>query len=257
MRHTGRLNIKYMVQSRQLSFDHPDNHYTAAIFKYMREFSIKFRSYCNIVCIDDKHSIKCGEPGYPVAAVDRGKQVLVAIDKPFVVSDHDFTKAKITPSVSLVCDIPMSMEESFYRGMVCVGLKDSIFQPSSPFRHGAELYNLLQMISKPILCLYSDGGPDHRVTYLSVQLSLICLFRALDLDYLIAARTAPHNSFRNPVERIMSLLNVGLQAVGIMRETKSDEFGRKPVRWRRFVNLPQKRKASKKSFFPPCHHQLS
>lgn len=224
MRYTGRLNIKYMIQSRQLNFDHPDSHYTAAIFKYMREFSIKFRNYCDLVCIDDKHCIKCGEPGYPVAAVDRGKQVLVATDKPFIVADHDFTKTKITPSVSLVCDIPMSIEESFYCGRVFVSLKDSVFQPSSPFRHGAELYNLLQAVSNPILCLYSDGGPDHRVTYLSVQLSLICLFRALDLDYLIAARTAPHNSFRNPVERIMSLLNIGLQAVGIMREAKSDEF---------------------------------
>ena len=103
-------------------------------------------------------------------------------------------------------------------------LKDGIFQPSSCFRHSAELYNILKGIHfKPILCLYSDGGPDHRVTYLSVQLSLICLFRALDLDYLIAARTAPNNSFRNPVERIMSLLNIGLQAVGIMREKMSND----------------------------------
>ena len=38
---------------------------------------------------------------------------------------------------------------------------------------------------------------------------------------MIAARTAPHNSFRNPVER---LLNVGLQAIGIMRGIESDEF---------------------------------
>ena len=137
---------------------------------------------------------------YPVAAVDRKKQVLVAIDKPFIVSDHDFTKARITPSVSLVCDVPLSLEESIYRGTVFVSLKD---QPSSPFRRGAELYSVLQSISKPILCLYSDDCPDHRVTYLSVQLSLICLFRALDLDYLVAARTAPHNSFRNPVEQII------------------------------------------------------
>ena len=71
-----------MVQSCQLSFDHPDNHYTTAIFKYMRDFSI-FRNYSHLVCIDDEHSIKCGKPGYPVAAVERGKQVLVATDKPF------------------------------------------------------------------------------------------------------------------------------------------------------------------------------
>ena len=39
--------------------------------------------------------------------------------------------------------------------------------------------------------IYSDGGPDHRLTYHSVQLSLISVFVNLDLDMLFAARTAP------------------------------------------------------------------
>ncbi len=163
----------------------------------------------------------------PSSVVNQGilLRQLTEVSRSFSVSDHDFTKAKLTPSVSLVCDIPCSIEESFYRGRVFTCLKDSVFQHSSPLRHGAELYKLLQNIEyKPILCLYSDSGPDHRVTYLSVQVSLICLFQALDLDFLIAARTAPHNSFRIPVERIMSLLNIGLQAVGIMREKPSDQF---------------------------------
>lgn len=29
------------------------------------------------------------------------------------------------------------------------------------------------------------------------------------MDYLCAARTAPYHSYRNPVERIMSILNLG------------------------------------------------
>ena len=66
----------------------------------------------------------------------------------------------------------------------------------------------------PILFLYSDGGPDHRLTYVSVQASLIALFKNLDLDILCVARTAPYQSWR---ERIMSLLNMGLQSVGLMR----------------------------------------
>ena len=65
---------------------------------------------------------------------------------------------------------------------------DAVFQHSTPLRHACELYNILQSISssKPILFLYSDGGPDHRLTYVSVKLSLICLFLKLDLDYLCA-----------------------------------------------------------------------
>ena len=71
--------------------------------------------------------------------------------------------------------------------------------------------------SRPILFVYSDGGPDHRLTYISVQLSLICLFLKLGLDYLCACRTAPYHSWKNPVERVMSVLNFGLQSVGLAR----------------------------------------
>ena len=77
---------------------------------------------------------------------------------------------------------------------------------------------------KPILLLYSDdGGPNHRLTYLSVQLSLICLLLSLDLDYLCAARTATFHSWCNPVECIMSIVNLGLQSVGLAREDMDEE----------------------------------
>ncbi|XP_078597452.1 uncharacterized protein LOC144873716 [Branchiostoma floridae x Branchiostoma japonicum] len=221
VRYTGRLGVKYMVQSRQLNHNHPDCHYAAAVFKYMKEFAVMFKDYSAFVCLDDKHSIKVGEPGYPVAAVDRGKSVLVAKDTVFVVADHDFTKVKLVPSVTLVCDIPESACESFYRGKVFVCLKDATFQPSSPIRHQTELYHILTKAGKlglPILCQYSDGGPDHRLTYISTQVSLICMFIILDLDMLVCARTAPQNSFRNPVERVMSIINLSLQAIGVMRE---------------------------------------
>ena len=42
---------------------------------------------------------------------------------------------------------------------------------------------------------------------MSVQLSLIALFRNLNLDLLVAGRTAPCHSWKNPVERIVSIVN--------------------------------------------------
>ena len=39
----------------------------------------------------------------------------------------------------------------------------------------------------------------------------------------VACRTAPNQLWRNPVERIMSIINLGLQCVGIMRSKLSDE----------------------------------
>ena len=80
------------------------------------------------------------------------------------------------------------------------------------------------MENRHILFVYSDGGPDHRLTYLSVQLSLIALFINLNLDILIAGRTAPSHSWANPVEKIMSIINLGIQCIGIMRERMGEEF---------------------------------
>jgi hypothetical protein len=33
-----------------------------------------------------------GEPNFPVAAVERGKEVIVSFDETFIVGDHDYCK---------------------------------------------------------------------------------------------------------------------------------------------------------------------
>lgn len=58
---------------------------------------------------------------------------------------------------------------------------------------------------------------------MSVKLSMIALFMELDFDALIVLRTARSNMWANPVER-MSLVNTGLQGVGLMRRQMSDAF---------------------------------
>ena len=181
-----------------------------------------------MVCIDDKHRLKVGEPGFPVAAAERERKVLVRAGTTFEVGDHDFTKFSIIPSVSLLVDIPDTISQSWYRGQVFVGYKDAAFEPSSPMRHEAELSQILNrndtLHKQSVLFLYSDGGPDHSLTYTSVQVSLISLFLKLDLDFLCAARTAPSHSWCNPVEHIISTLNLGLQSVGLMCEKMDDDF---------------------------------
>lgn len=212
MQHTGRFKLKkkYMVQRRQFRKQHVDAHYAAAVFRYLREYAVQFREVSTVVCLDDKHRCKVGEPSFPVAAAERGRKVLVSLTQSFEVGDHDFTKFSIIPSVLLKVDIPDEVSGSWYRGQVHIGLKEAAFEASSPLRHATELYSVLkhEQEGRPILFLYTDGGPDHRLTYLSVQLSLVALFRNLDLDFLCAARTAPYHSWRNPVERIMSILNM-------------------------------------------------
>ena len=133
-----------MVQARQFRKSHPDEHYAAVIFRYFREFAIKFKSVTEMVCLNDKYKIKIGEPGFPVAAAERGRRVLVKVGATFEVGDHDFTKFGIIPSVVLINDIPDGFSGSWYQGQVNVLLKESAFEPSSPMRHTTELSCILE-----------------------------------------------------------------------------------------------------------------
>jgi len=101
----SRLPVKMTIQKRQFRQDHVDAHYCAAIFRYLREYAVLLRDFSCFVCMDDKHRLKIGEPGVPVAAAERGRQVLVSLTETFEVCDHDFTRFSAIPTVSLVVDI--------------------------------------------------------------------------------------------------------------------------------------------------------
>ena len=57
-----------------------------------------------------------------------------------------------------------------------------------------------------------------------MQISFLYLFFHSDFDMLIALRTAPYHSWANPAERIMSIINLGLQGVAIMRDEMSSHL---------------------------------
>jgi len=83
-----------------------------------------------MVCLDDKHKIKIGEPGFPVAPAERGRKALVKVGTTFKVGDHDFTKFGIILNVVLINDIPDEFSGSWYQGAVNLLLKESAFEPS-------------------------------------------------------------------------------------------------------------------------------
>ena len=111
--YTGKLKVKFMVQTRQFRKSHPDAHYAASLFRYQRELAVKFRSYSNFAFLDDKHRVRVGEPGFPVAAAERGRRVMVGLDSSFQVGDHDFTRHSIIPSVCFLVDIPEEVESTW------------------------------------------------------------------------------------------------------------------------------------------------
>lgn len=71
---------------------------------------------------------------------------------------------------------------------------------------------------------FSDSGTDQRNGLESVKCSCVCLFRQLDLDMLIIARCAHGNSWVNPAERVMSILNLGIQNGSFERHDESEEL---------------------------------
>ena len=88
----------------------------------------------------------------------------------------------------LVNDIPERVDKSWYRGKACVGIKISATDPSTALQNGTEVASALiekfdtKEAVPPVLILYTDGGPEHRTTYLSVKIAMICLQKYLDLD---------------------------------------------------------------------------
>ena len=77
---------------------------------------------------------------------------------------------------------------------------------------------------QPVAVVVSDGGPDHRVTFGSVQVSALAIIHALDLDMAVFVRTCPYQSWQNVAERVMSTLNLALQNVSLARTKMSDRF---------------------------------
>lgn len=86
----------------------------AEVFHYQQEYTVSVKEHSMFVCLYDKHKIKVGEPGFPVAAAERGRQVLQAAGSCFLVGDHDFTKFGTIPFVALQVSIPDDISGSWY-----------------------------------------------------------------------------------------------------------------------------------------------
>lgn len=222
---TGKIDVQYKVQRRQLRIDHPDDHFCNAQFRYLKEMAIEMKEHCVLLFCDDKANVSVGEPGSPVSTGVRGKKSIVPSSTTLVALDHDMTKASLTPSVILQCRVPDSIENSFVQGKVTVSVNDSVFQSSSPFRHAVSIIKVLEQEENLPLALlkFTAEGTDQRNTLESVKCASICVFKELNLDMMILGRCAPGHSFVSPAERVMSILNLALQNVALERKETMHE----------------------------------
>ena len=226
--YTEKINLKDAIQRRQLGAFHIDAHCCKTLFRYMREMIIKYQEDSLFLLCNDKAKIDYGEPGHALSTGVRGRKSIVPTTSTLGALDHDVNqKGSLTPTVTLACKISESVDESFYSGQVFVTLKDSVFQPSTSFQSTLELYESIQLLPSLTdakrLFMVTDGGSEHNVSHESVKIPLILLFLWLNLDMLVAIRTAPGHSYRNSVERTMSILNIGFQNVSLERAAINQE----------------------------------
>lgn len=96
----GRFMIRLVCQSRTLRKQHVDMHWCNVIFKYIKEFAVKYKPYVSFNSMDDKAAIKIGNPFDPVTAVPALRRVPAIVVPPsddsgipqhhLLALDHDF-----------------------------------------------------------------------------------------------------------------------------------------------------------------------
>jgi len=217
------------IQSRTLRKEHPDQHWVNAYKRYHLEWLIetKLAQPGSVLFYgqDDKARIPVGTDIALSTNVRSRNGAIVPIGTQPTAADHDWGYASIVPSVTLRCNIPASMEGSFYGGgndgdgKIEVVLRDAVFDGSDVFDHAAQLLETIRKEpSLPyVVVLETDGGPDHNLMFMRTWLALIALFIKGDLDKLLALRGAPNGSWLNKTERCMSLLNFGIENVSLVR----------------------------------------
>lgn len=252
--YTGAFPLRLNVLQRTERDEHVDDRYCAMYKRMWMHTAVKYRKHAIALSLDDKQGIVVGNPGKPLAVVERGRRVLIQVteeDGGGVLNhgvrarDHDAGGGVIkwTPTVTLIMDIPREMDDPWLRGDVYVSLKNAVFEPSTAMRSVSEVLHLLRFLRdrgpaekrslvvdlegqiRSILLAITDGGSEHRSTFASVWIALSCLFRGGDFDYVCFLRTCPGQSWMNFVERIMSILNIALSGVVVMREAIDQDRG--------------------------------
>ena len=74
----------------------------AALFKYMREYAVKFREHSVFICDDDKHHIKVGEPLCLLLNVGAR---LSSLNQSLQIEDHYISRFPLILSVNLEVNI--------------------------------------------------------------------------------------------------------------------------------------------------------
>ena len=173
------FRIRRVVQARLFRKSNPDAHYANAVYKFMRERVVKNRQNIAFFSTHTKCKEPIGEAAYRIAAVTRGKKVIVGLNEKFLVTDHDFSKLSIIPKAYILHEIPEKHELTdekvdddlldkgsrlgeWYSVQIFYGFKSMVSEGSIAMRCAAEIADVITGHfdkTPPCLSVYSDSGP--------------------------------------------------------------------------------------------------
>ena len=114
LHHSGRLEIKFEVQTRQIRGSHDDVLFCQFQLRLLKHFAVRFKDNASMLCLDDKAVIPVGEPARPISATARQHNRCPAPLHGAAVAalDHDFHVCGVIPSVAFKCDITCHLTRS-------------------------------------------------------------------------------------------------------------------------------------------------
>jgi hypothetical protein len=119
-----------------------------------------------------------------------------------------------------VLDYWLLIDLSYLQALIAnVTLKDSLFQPSSPLRHSAELAAKLKkryaQEDIAAMFMFTDGVPDHNCKHISGQVGLLALilFNKRHGHNDSSTSNCTSQIWTNPAKLIICVLNLKLQGV--------------------------------------------
>ncbi|KAF2904228.1 hypothetical protein ILUMI_01948 [Ignelater luminosus] len=168
----------------------------------------------NVLSVDDKARVPLGLP-----AAQKQAPILMRYERQILMPDHDYPIAKglkLIPSViGVLCFKDWKVS---YSGPTCISIREGAIDSSTTETHRQDLIKYLHHDKmrdyfwsnnriKPVLVVFSDGGPDKAPRNEKVLQAAVKSFKKLDLDAMFVCTNAPHQSARNPAERRMAPLS--------------------------------------------------
>ena len=215
-RHVKTVPVKLIRAQNIQRKAHPDDHFAAAVNLYFRNLAEALGpEICLVISQDDKARVHMGLP-----AANKQAPVLMHLDYIVMLPDHDYVVApghKLIPSV--YAGLNFENRKLTYSGPTYIAIRSGKHDKSTASSHAQDFRAFLTRQSfeslaktgagevKPVIFIFTDGGPDENPRFPKVLEEVAKNFRLFDLDGIFVATHAPGHSAFNQVERRMAPLS--------------------------------------------------